>query len=83
MRIRSEKQVQRTIKAFQSFINPFQLENSRPLTSLASGAAIPEEVRQDVLSALSRGKSQKENFIHDRLLSKNMPFFDAIRRNKI
>ena len=80
--IRSEKQVQRTIKAFQSFINPFELESSQPLTSLASGAAMPEDVCHDVLNALSRSKSQKENFIHDRLLSKNVPFFDAIRRNK-
>lgn len=31
---RSEKQVQQTVKAFQSFINPFQLGTSQPLTSL-------------------------------------------------
>ena len=41
---RSEEQVQQTVQAFQSFINPFQLKTSQPLTSLSSGAVMPEEV---------------------------------------
>ena len=36
-------QEKQTVEAFQSFLNPFQLENSQPLTSLSSsGAAMPE-----------------------------------------
>ncbi|KAJ8352967.1 hypothetical protein AAFF_G00130500 [Aldrovandia affinis] len=66
---RSEEQVQQTVDAFQSFINPFQLETSQPLTSLTSGAAMPEEVRCDVLNALKNGQSQKEQFIRDRLFN--------------
>ena len=54
----SEKQVQQTIEAFRSFINPFQLETSQPLTSLTSGAAMPEEVSSDVLNALTNGQEQ-------------------------
>lgn len=65
--IRSEKQVQRTVTAIQGFINPFHLESSQPLTFLSSGAAMPEEVRHDVLNALTKGQSQKENFINNRL----------------
>ena len=56
---RSEDQGKRTFEAFQSFVNPFHLEISHPLTSLSSGAAIPEEVRYGVLNALKNGKAQK------------------------
>ena len=59
----SEKQVQRTLDAFKSFINPFQLEKSQPLISLASGATMTEVVRSGVLKALRKGKFQKEDFI--------------------
>ena len=63
--------MQQTVQAFQSFINPFQIETSQPLTSLSSGAAMPEEVRYDVLNALKNGKTQKEKFIRDRLQTKS------------
>ena len=79
---RSEDQVKRTVEAFQSFVNPFHLEISHPLTSLSSGAAIPEEVRHGVLNAITNGKTQKEVLIRDRLLTKTVPFFDPIKRNK-
>lgn len=79
---RSEKQVQQTVKAFQSFINPFQLGTSQPLTSLNSGAAMPEEVHFDVLNALKNGKTQKEVFIHDRLQTNKVLFFEPIKRNR-
>ena len=79
---RSEKQVQRTLEAFKSFINPFQLEKSQPLISLSSGATVAEDVRSDVLKALQKGKFQKEEFISSRLQTTNIPFFDPIKRNK-
>ena len=79
---RSEDQVKRTVEAFQRFVNPFHLEMSQPPTSLSSGAAMPEEVRHDVLNALKDGKAQKVVFIRDQLLTKIIPFFDPIKRNK-
>ena len=79
---RSEEQVQQTVQAFQSFINPFQLETSQPLTSLSSGAAMPKEVRYDVLNALKNGKTQKDKFIRDRLQTKKVIFFEPIKRNR-
>ena len=79
---RSEDPVKRTVEAFQSFVNPFHLEISHPLTSLSSGAAMPEEVRHDVLNALKNSKAQKEVFIRDRLLTKTVTVFDPIKRNK-
>ena len=70
----SEDQVKRSVEAFQSFVNPFQLENSQPLTSLSSGAAMPEDVHHDVLNALKNDKAQKKVFMRDRLLTKTVPF---------
>ena len=63
---RSEKQVKKTMEAFQSFISPFKLETNQPLTSLSLGAAMPEEVCHDVLNALKKDQSQKEEFISER-----------------
>ena len=74
--------MKRTVEAFQSFINPFHLEMSQPPTTLSLGAAMPEEVRHDVLNSLKDGKAKKEVFIRDRLLTKTIPFFDPIKRNK-
>ena len=39
----SKDQVKRMVKAFQSVVNPFQLEHSQSLISLSSGAIMPEE----------------------------------------
>ena len=80
---RSEDQVRRTVDAFQSFVNPFHLDISHPLTSLSSGAAMPEEVRHDVLNALKNGKAQKEVFIRDRLITKTVPFFILYQREQV
>ena len=79
---RSEHQVQCTVDAFQSFINPFQLDTNQPLTSLSSGAAMPEDVRYDVLNALKNGQTQKQQFISTRLIGKEFSFFKPIKRNK-
>ena len=43
---------------------------------------VKEKVRHDVLNALKDGKAQKEVFIRDRLLSKTVPIFDPVKRNK-
>lgn len=75
---KSEMQVQNTIAAFESFLNPFNLNPS----SLASGAAMSADVRKDVLNALKKGKSHKQEFIHDRLESKKTEFFDPVKKKK-
>ena len=79
---RSEDQVKRTVEVFQSFVNPFHLDISHPLTSLSSGSAMQEEVRHGVLNALKNGKAQKEVFIRDRLITKTVPFVYPIKGNK-
>ena len=66
--------MKRTVEAFQSFVNPFHLEISHQMTSLYS-AAMPEEVRHDVLNALKKGKAKKKVFIRDRLITKKSRFF--------
>ena len=74
----SELQVQQTIAAFETFLNPFDIDPSQPLTSLSSGASMSEDIRDDVLNALKTGESQKQSFIHNRPESRNTPFFDPI-----
>ena len=79
---RSEMQVQNTIAAFESFLNPFNLNPLQPLTSLASGAAMTADVREDALNALKKGESQKQVFIHERLESNSTKFFEPVKKNK-
>ncbi|CAJ1079900.1 hypothetical protein XNOV1_A042672 [Xyrichtys novacula] len=43
---------------------------------------MPEDVRYDVLNALKNGQTQKEKFICNLLIGKEVPFFEPIKRNK-
>ena len=73
---RSKSQVKRTVKAFQRFVNPYQLMLSQPLTSLSSrGATMPYEINHDSL----KWQSKTEEFIRYRLLMK--VFFNPIIMN--
>ena len=80
---RSDLHVQRTLDVFKSFINPFQLEKFQPLISLASGATMTEDVRSDVLKALRKGKSQKEEFTSGRLQTTTIPYFTLSKETNL
>ena len=59
---RSEDSVQRMMNAIESFTNPFSVEPGK-LINLSSGAAVPAEVKVDVLCADKIGNEEKETLL--------------------
>ncbi|KAG1648177.1 hypothetical protein GQR58_030042 [Nymphon striatum] len=74
---KSENAVKRVMEAFQSLINPFEVDDESKLYPLACDAAASDEVTQEVLSAEEIGKKAKER------LEKNERFFEPIKRQKL
>ena len=54
-KFKSEKIVTRTQEAIYSFINPFDAEVKDNLVVLSSGAAVPDDIAEDILKAESSG----------------------------
>lgn len=77
--LKSESHVKKTQDAIKSFINPFCEEAAVKLTVLSSGASVPADIQHDVLRAEKAGKSMKDEFITQRLMS-NDHFFEPIKR---
>ena len=80
--MKSEKIVTRTQKAIYSFINPFDAEVKDNLVVLSSGAAVPDDIAEDILKAESSGREARDQFINDRL-EKNKDFYKPIKRIKL
>ena len=80
---RSEDQVKRMAKTYQSVVNPFHLEISQPLTSLSSGAAMSEEVRHDVLNALNNGNTHKKSIHPGSISHKDGPVFQPYQNVQV
>ncbi|KAG1670218.1 hypothetical protein GQR58_017096 [Nymphon striatum] len=74
---KSENAVKKVMEAFQSLINPFEVDDESKLNPLACGAAASDEVTQEVLNAEEIGKKAKER------LEKNERFFEPIKRQKL
>ena len=66
----SETAVQKILTAISHFTNPWRVLNKDRLYSLASGAPISPEIKNDVLRADELGKTLKEEFTQKRLQSK-------------
>eukprot|EP00794_Sanderia_malayensis_P002105 gene2104-2390_t len=79
---KSEKAVTKVVEAFQSLMNPFEVDDESKLYSIASGAAASDEVAEAVMNAEEIGKAAKEQFINERL-EKNEKFFEPIKRQKL
>ena len=80
---KSEKAVQNVMTAISNFTNPWRIPEHNRLFSLASGAPVSVEIEQNMLSADSRGKSLKKEFVEKRLKSDSEEdFFDRIPRQK-
>ncbi len=79
---KSEGQVTAIAAAFNSFIDPFNIDDNR-LICLSSGASVGDDISKSLLHAEQLGKEQKEEFIKDRIQSSNKLFFDPIKRNKV
>ncbi len=79
---KSEKAVKKVVEAFESLMNPFEVDDESKLYSIASGAAASDEVTQAMMNAEEIGKTAKEELIHERL-EKNERFFEPIKRQKL
>jgi len=79
---KSEKAVQKAKDAFESFNNPFSVEDKSRIYSISSGAPAPPGIESDVLMAEAKGKQAKEVFIKDRLEKKDK-FFEPVKRLRL
>ena len=75
----SEKNVQACLSAFNSFMDPFNIEERTSLFSISSGAKLPLNIEEDVLKSDQKGKRMKEQFIEERL-KQNSNFFDPVKK---
>ena len=57
------------MNAIESFTNPFSVEPGK-LINLSSGAAVPAEVKVDVLRADKVGNEEKETLLKNGLLKR-------------
>ena len=70
----SEEDTNNVVKAINSFINPFEVEDKDVLYCVSSGAAANEGVFQDLLNADELEKRAQNEFITDRLVNKKKSF---------
>lgn len=68
--------------AITSFINPFDIPDKTKLYCLSSGATTSLEIERDVLRAEEAGKEAKEQFIRQRLETKEH-FFEPLKKLKL
>ena len=79
---KSEKRVEQTKSAIQSFLNPFDVSDHDKLYCISSGAHVPHSVEKDVMTAEELGKQAKEDFITHRLETKEN-FFSPVNKMKL
>ena len=77
--MRSHRKLQKTKDAISSFLNPFSIETKDQLIVLTSGAAAPDDIAADVLSADQKGKQARDKFIASRLQTRQ-DFFEPVKR---
>ena len=76
---KNSNQVEATIDAITSFVNPFSIEDTNSLYCLSSGVKTPTEIEKDILTAEQIGKAQRVSFIEERLEG-NASFFNPIKK---
>ena len=78
----SERAVKRTTRAFESLLNPFDCDDPI-LRSVASGAAIADEIADSMLGAEKIGNAAADAFVVSRFVDKDGDIFELIKRIKI
>ena len=76
-RLKSEEYMQKTQEAICSIINPFDVDDKSTLVVIASGAAVPPEISDDILHAERAGEAAYKEFVSSRLET-GTSFFQAI-----
>ena len=80
---KSEKAVQKVIAAVKNFTNPFTISNKDRLYSLASGAPVSIDIKNDMLKAEAVGKVAKADFISRLKRGNSSSFFEPIKKQKL
>ena len=85
---RAEPDIQRLLQIFNngSIINPFLLETDTeqiPLTNLASGVVLPENIATRLLNAEQLGINQYHYFVEQRLNSNKVSFWSPLKHLNI
>ena len=75
---KSDRLVCETQEAIFGFTNPFTVADKDNLYCISSGARVPKDHENDILSAELRGKQAKDKFIQERL-EKGEDFFEPIK----
>ncbi len=80
---RSQEYVNKTMDAFNNFVNPFDstIDKER-LYNISSGAAVSSDIERDLLKAEKIGAKSRHEFIDERL-KKGEKFFDPIKRQHL
>jgi len=79
----SDANVRKVIETFQSFLNPFTVENDDELYCLSYGVPAPQDVEKDLLEAISLGVIARDDFVKDRLIDKTLEFHVPVKRMKL
>ena len=77
--LKGEKSVNHAKDAVNSFLNPFNIDDSNTMYCISSGSPVPEDITQNILNAETLGGRAKETFIKDRLEKKDN-FYEPVKR---
>ena len=82
--VNSEKTVAEVLNVIENeYINPFGLTiNKEKLLNLSSGEAVEENLTEDILSTIDKGKELEEKFRVERLVNKFALFHDTLKKNQ-
>ena len=78
---KSEQDVQRILKAFENYINPFQQEDfDQSLYCISSGRVASDQVARDLLQYVELGDRAVSDFIQTRLIARTVAFHDTCKK---
>ena len=83
--MRSEKHVSNVMKVLvEDYVNPFGVNiDIDNLVSLSSAIPLNDDIATNLLTVPQRGKEYQKKFHEERLIKRNVPFHDPIKRNEI
>ena len=83
---KSEAAVQRTLDAFEGFMNPYNLDNETRHVDISSGAAVSTDIKDVVLKVEIVGNQEKKIFVAERLTKHSLikkDFFEPVTNPKL
>ena len=78
--LHSENDVLAVKRAIENFINPFNVGDDKKLYCISSGKAVSEDIKNSILSSEETGRTAKEEFIRDRLVTKKNFFLPVEKK---